>query len=103
MPVPVSRSTPQVLRRPQSVLGPAAGQALVQGADQLHVERVARAVGDDVAAQVGAEQGQVADQVEDLVAGGLVGVAQAVVEGAARPEDQQVGGGGAGPQALAAQ
>ena len=39
------------------------------------VQRMARAVGNHVAAQVVREQRQVADQVEDLVPGRLVGVA----------------------------
>ena len=43
-----------------------------QGAGQFHVQGVARPVGDHVADQVEAAQGQVADQIEDLVAGRLV-------------------------------
>src|SRR5262249_39514145 len=57
---------------------------------QLDVERVSRAVGDDVAAQVDAEQGEVADHVQHLVPGWLVAETQAIVERTMRAEDEQV-------------
>ena len=56
-----------------------------------------------MAAQVGPEQRQVADHVQHLVPGRLVGEAQLVLDGAARPEDQQVGRRQVRPDALPAQ
>ncbi len=44
-------------------------------ADEPGVELVAGAVGDDVADQIGARKGEVADHVEELVADALVGEA----------------------------
>ena len=64
--------------------------ALAHGPHQLDVERVARPVPDDVAAQVLAQERQVAEDVENLVAGRLVGEAQSIVDRAVRTEDHQV-------------
>ena len=62
---------------------PAAPQ---QGPDQRRVELVAGAVGGDVADEVLAQEGEVADHVEDLVPGALVGVAEVVVDRAVGPK-----------------
>src|SRR3954463_4141619 len=54
--------------------GPAPRLALKragEGPGQFHVQGVARPVGDHVADQVEAAQRQVADEIEDFVAGGL--------------------------------
>ena len=65
---------------------------------------MARAVGDDEAVQVDAQQREVADHVEDLVPDALVGEAQLVADDAVAAEEQEVGLGGpdadpGGPQA----
>ena len=75
---------------PMSIAGSPAGRAVaarllaLDGLEQLPhqrgVELVARAVGDDVADEVLAEQGEVADHVEDLVPDALVGIAERVAD-----------------------
>ena len=80
-------------------------QALEQPAHQGGVGVVARPVGDDEAVQVHAQQRQVADHVQDLVPGALVGEAERVADDAVAAEDQDVGLGGPdadprGPQGL---
>src|SRR5262245_43735008 len=64
---------------------------------------MSRPIGHDVTAQVAAEQQQIADDIEYLVPGWLVGKAQLVVDEAVIPEDKQVGCGRAGAQALPAE
>src|SRR5579875_1540733 len=78
-------------------------QLLMQAADQFHVERMAGTIGDDVAAQVSAQESEVADQIEHLVPRRLVGVTQRVVHRTTRAEDEQVGSAGPRPQTLATQ
>ena len=82
---------------------PAAQQAAMQHPGHLHVERMARTIGDDVSPQVGAEQRQIANQVEHLVPGRLVGESEPVVDRPVLAEHQQIGGGRPRPQSLAAQ
>ena len=83
--------SPRASRRQRRSAAARRAQPLVQRPRQGDVERMAGTVGGDVAAQVHAEQRQVADDVEDLVPGRLVGVAQAVGDRPARAEHQQVG------------
>ena len=65
--------------------------ALLEDAlDQRHVEAVARTRGDDVCIEIHAGVGDVADQVEDLVACELVFPAQRVVLRTVRTDDQRV-------------
>ena len=66
--------------------------SLTKAAQRLghfHVQRVPRAIGDETARQEQAAQGQIADQVEDLVPGRLVGPAEFVVDQSTRAEHQQ--------------
>ena len=58
--------------------------------DQLEVQRVAGVAGDDVAEQRPSEQGQVADQVEDLVAHELVAKRRVVQHAALADHDRVV-------------
>ena len=51
-----------------------------------------RPVGHDESVEVDAQQGQVADHVEDLMPGAFVGVAQFVADDAVAAEEQEVGG-----------
>src|SRR5579875_3442090 len=78
-------------------------QLVMQAADQFHVGRMAGTIGDDVAAQVSAQESEVADQIEHLVPRRLVGVTQRVVHRTTRAEDEQVGSAGPRPQTLATQ
>src|SRR5262245_29530189 len=64
---------------------------------------MARTVGDHVAAHVVAEEGEITQYVEDLVAGRLVGEARPVADRTVPPEDQQVGNRGARAQPLTPQ
>src|SRR6516165_9938715 len=75
----------------------------MQAADQLHIERMTGTIGDDVAAQVGAQEGKIADQIENLVPRRLIGIAQRIVHRAVWAEDEQIGGAGPRSQTLAAQ
>ena len=61
---------------------------------------VPAAAGIDVAPEIGSEQGEVADAVEDLVSGTFVGVQEVVVDGAVVAENQQVLVGQPLPEAL---
>ena len=54
------------------------------------IERVSAAAGVDVSAEVGAQQCEVTDAVEDLVSSALVGEQQLVVDRTGRSKDEQV-------------
>ena len=62
---------------------------------------MARPVGHDEAVQVHAQQRQVADHVQDLVPGALVGIPERVADDPFAPEDQDVGLGGRVPMPAA--
>src|SRR5438046_2389794 len=66
------------------------GMLFGEGLGQFEIEWVARAIGDNVAADVQAAQSQVADEVENLMPSRLVGPAEFVADDAARAEYQQV-------------
>lgn len=66
--------------------------ALSQFADEFRIQRMAGTTCDNVTAQVAAKQGDVAENVEHLVPGGFIGEPGNVVDGPARPKDQDVGG-----------
>ena len=83
-------------RRPRAVLSL---QALEEFPHQRGVGVVARPVGHDEAVQVHPQQCQVADHVEHLVPGALVGESERVAHDAVRAEDQDVGLGGASADA----
>ena len=74
------------MRRSPSSIRPSRQQDF----DQLGVQAVAALVGDEVADEVAAGQGQVADQVEGLVPDAFVFQPQLVVDRAFRAEDEQV-------------
>ena len=70
------------------------------GAGQVHVQRVPGAVRDDVPGEVEPAQGQVADQVQDLVPGRLVGEPQPrcrSARGGRTPAGRRPSGGGRRP------
>ncbi len=74
--------------------GPAPCGPLEQPAHECGVGLVARSVRHHEPVKVDAEESQVADHVEDLVPGALVGVAQLVADDAVAAEEQEVGRGG---------
>ena len=49
------------------------------------------AIGDDMAAQIAADQREIAEDIEDLVASGFIAEADLVVDGSAWAEDEQIG------------
>ena len=88
---PAPASTADDVARPAGLDdSPAAARG--QSPGQFHVQRVPGAVRDHVPGEVEPAQGQVADQVEHLVPGRLVGEPQAVVDRPAAAEHEQVGG-----------
>src|SRR5256884_6146269 len=66
---------------------PLDAQGALDRQPELDVERVAPVARDDVREDRAAEERQVADEVEDLVAGGLRAVAQGVEPGAGRQDE----------------
>ncbi len=73
------------------VVGGRAGSGLEQPASQGRVGLVARAIGHDEAVQVGAQERQVADHVEDLVPRALIGEPERVADDPVPAEEEQVG------------
>ena len=79
------------------------GAVAEEAGDQRGVHGVSGALGDDVAEDVMAGEGEVADEVEDLVADELIAEAQVAVEDAVAGEDDDAFFGGAADEAHVAQ
>ena len=79
------------------------GAVAEQAGDERGVHGVAGAFGDDVAEDVMAGEGKVANEVEDLVAGELVAEAEIAVEDALAGEDDDTLFGGAADEAHVAE
>src|SRR6516162_8501054 len=79
------------LRHPNTVCWLAFLQTAGERANELDVQRMAGPASDQMAAKVHAKQCRVADQVEHLVPGRFVRVAQAIVDRALRAKYEDVG------------
>ena len=65
-------------------------QLFAQGAHQFHIQGMPGAIRHQVAANIMAQKRQVADQIEDLVPGRLIRIAEPIMNGPLGTEHEQV-------------
>src|SRR5436189_4867476 len=102
-PTPMTAIRSRVMIASSSGLGARSGNLLGQLPHQLDVQRMTGAIRDDVAVDIVPEERQIADQIQHLVPGRLVRIAQSVLDWSVLAEDQQVGHARVDAETLSAQ